>query len=93
MDISELSSICHVREQRGHGLRDSQSQGSGLANAANDAITLMARPSAVPGREVLTRIAYNGAAHPLAVSEAGWAPATSAAGKPIFSVSPFSPIR
>ncbi|GAB3427935.1 hypothetical protein GCM10027320_05460 [Massilia solisilvae] len=35
---------------------------------------LMARPSVVPGKELVTHIVYNAAGQPLAVSEAGWIP-------------------
>lgn len=35
---------------------------------------VIARPSVVPGKEVLTRIAYNAAGQPLSVTETGWVP-------------------
>ncbi|WP_371766297.1 DUF6531 domain-containing protein, partial [Massilia sp.] len=37
--------------------------------------TLIARPSIVPGKELMTRIDYNDAGQPLSVSESGWSPA------------------
>jgi len=37
--------------------------------------TLVARPSVVPGKELVTRIDYNEAGQPLSVSESGWSPA------------------
>ncbi len=36
--------------------------------------TLAARPSVVPGKELVTRIDYNDAGQPLSVSESGWSP-------------------
>jgi RHS repeat-associated protein len=36
--------------------------------------TLVARPSVVPGKELVTRIDYNEAGQPLSVAETGWAP-------------------
>jgi RHS repeat-associated protein len=35
---------------------------------------VIARPSVVPGKEVLTRFAYNAAGQPLSVTETGWVP-------------------
>jgi RHS repeat-associated protein len=43
-------------------------QGAGFAPA------LVARPSVVPGNELVTRIDYNEAGQPLSVTETGWAP-------------------
>ncbi|MEB0137305.1 RHS repeat-associated core domain-containing protein, partial [Actimicrobium sp. CCC2.4] len=40
--------------------------------------TQVARPSVVPGQEVVTQISYNAAGQPLEVTESGWEPGTSA---------------
>ncbi|MDY7573183.1 RHS repeat-associated core domain-containing protein [Actimicrobium sp. CCI2.3] len=40
--------------------------------------TLVARPSVVPGQEVVTQLRYNAAGQPLAVTETGWEPGSPA---------------
>jgi RHS repeat-associated protein len=52
-------------------------RGNGFAPA------LIARPSVVPGKELVTRIDYNESGQPLRVSQEGWSP--SAEGKPIIA--------
>jgi RHS repeat-associated protein len=45
--------------------------------------TLIARPSVVPGREAVTRIAYNDRAQPTSVSAGGWSPQPEGMGEPV----------
>lgn len=44
---------------------------------------LMARPSVVPGKELVTRIVYNDAGQPLTVTEAGWSPSSDGKHAPL----------
>ena len=48
------------------------------ADGASGRPTLVARPSVVPGKEAVTRTAYNASGQPVSVTEQGWSPSVEA---------------
>ena len=68
--IALISSISYVSGKPTPAQWVTRYDYAGDSNSPN----VIARPSVVPGKEVLTRIAYNAAGQPLSVTETGWVP-------------------